>query len=275
MFAHGMKNIVGQEMVKERDKLERKILSLKHKLNKATVAREQSNSSSWADDYTRWDCYEDVEDLEVEIKEAENDLCKLNEKIKLHNSKETDKECGHSYRCSCTGDKSAERAVIAMPTSQRLDQMALFKKQGNDLYAQNEYGESLVLYEKSLIYFEYCFDGTQEERMRADTLRLQCLLNAASCFLHLKLYPRCIEYCNEALQIRPSTKAWFRRSRAHRLQGKFDIAEADLAKASNSLGSNSSLRGDIQREMRLLKEDQRTYQEALTKFAKTSLSGCG
>ena len=156
--------------------------------------------------------------------------------------------------------------------------MALSKKEGNTLYEAKKYKESIALYKKSPIYIEYCFDGNNEERRQADTLRLLCLLNAASCFLHLKLYPRCVEYCSEALKIdNSSTKAWFRRARAHRLQETFDIAENDLSKAIESLGSKIDdvvgIKDDIRREMKLLRDDKRRYKESSTKLATSMVGG--
>ena len=138
--------------------------------------------------------------------------------------------------------------------------MALFKIQGNELFGQQKYNEALNLYEKTLVYFEYCYNGTQEELKQADCLRLQCLLNAAACFLHLKIYTRCIEYCDEALEIdNSSSKAWFRRAKAHRLTGKLEIAENNITRAKQTLGDNSSMHIDIKREMKLLEYDKRRY----------------
>lgn len=271
MFAAGMKDILSQEMAKERDELERKIEDMEHNLRKSRALQEtKKDTISWKKSYRRWDCYEDTDELECKIEAAKQELATLNRKMK---GQDSGKPCDHkNILCTCFGDRSAERKVMNMETSERIEQMALFKRQGNILYTQKKYEESLPLYEKSLIYFEYCFDGTDEERQRADALRYQCLLNAASCFLHMKLYPRCVEYCNEVLEIdRNSTKAWLRRARAHRLQDKLDLAENDLSRAKESSGSNPLFRGDIQREMKLLRDDKRRYKESSTELATSML----
>lgn len=273
MFAGGIRTIIGQEMVKERDKLEETVTAMEQNLTiaRATQDTTADDKDTLANSYKRWDCYQDIDDLEAKIDSARRDLSKLNEKILVHNnSGNSDKHCNHRHRCSCQGDKSAERKVVEMTTSARLEQMASFKKQGNDLYAQKKYKAAVGFYEKTLIYYEYCFlDGSDDELKQAETLRLQAYQNSASCFLHLNLYPRCIDYCNEALEIdNNSTKAWFRRARAHRLQEKFDIAEKDLTKAMESLGLDSSpLINDIKREMKLLKDDKRRYKESSTDLA--------
>jgi len=272
MFSVGMKDIIGQEMTKERDKLAKRIDAMEQNIFKAKAALQNDTcrQDSCNFNYSAWDSFEDTDELEA----YKDDLNKLNIKIQNHNSFDPNKPCNHKYRCSCSGNKSAERKVVAMKTSDRLEQMALFKKEGNTLYAQKKYKESIALYEKSLIYFEYCFDGNQDELKLADALRLQCLLNAASCFLHLNLYPRCIEYCDEALDIDEiSTKAWFRRARAHRLLEKFDNAENDLSKAMGSLGLNLSLKSDIDREIRLLNDDKRRSKKSSTKLATAMIGG--
>ncbi|KAL7540532.1 hypothetical protein ACHAXR_012233 [Thalassiosira sp. AJA248-18] len=251
MFADGgLKDIIGQEMAKEREALQDKILDLQQNLAKATQ-NDTSEEVSWADSYKKWDCYEDTDELEAEIDAAKKALSKLDDKIKNHNHKDTNKPCNHSHRCSCSGNKSAERKVVAMKTSERLDQMTVFKKEGNALFAQKNFKDSIALYEKALIYFEYCFDGTDEERKLADTLRLQCLLNASACFLHLKIYAKCVEYCNEALEIDADNvdsrhvKALYRRSVAHRAMDDVDAARADLRTALKVDPNNSTLKKEL------------------------------
>lgn len=263
MFASGMQDILGQEMVKDRDKLQQRIKDLQANISQAqsvqnntATSSSQRGGDSWAS-YSKWNDYDDVEDLEVEIGTAKEALKKLNDKINGHNTDDA-KTCNHRYQCSCIGDKSVERQVVQMTTQKRLDEMVLFKREGNELFGQQKYNEALNLYEKTLVYFEYCYNGTQEELKQADCLRLQCLLNAAACFLHLKVYTKCIEYCDEALEIdNSSSKAWFRRAKAHRLTGKLEIAENNITRAKQTLGDNSSMHIDIKREMKLLEYDKR------------------
>lgn len=265
-----MKDVIGQEMAKERDKLEKIIVVMEHSLGKARVTQsDQPRNDSWTNAYSRWDCYEDADELESRVDIAKKNLAKLTDKIKNHGGNDSDKECNHRFNCSCSGDKSAEREVVAMKTSERLEQMARFKNDGNVLFANQpaNFKEALALYERSLIYFEYCFDGTDAEIIQADTLRLQCLLNASACFLHLKMYPKCIEYCDEALEVDSrSAKAWFRRGRAHRLQQEFVASERDLRKAKEvSVDGDTQ---DIQRERRLLNEAKEHYKQSSTEVAK-------
>lgn len=260
MFAPGMKSIIDQEMVRERGKLEDSIKALEKTLRRAKVAEEvvaPGRVCNIAKSYNKWDCYEDIDELECQIGNAKQDLAKLDKRIEDRDNDDPENHaCGHRYQCSCSGNKSAERKAMEMGTAKRLEEMARLKKEGNVLYAQRQIKEALVLYEKSLILYEYCFDAVDIERHNAENLRMECLLNAASCFLQIELYRKCVEYCDEALEINSgNTKAWFRRGRAHRLLGKFDSAETDLLKAMECSESENSK--DIKRELIRLRKDRR------------------
>jgi tetratricopeptide (TPR) repeat protein len=61
-------------------------------------------------------------------------------------------------------------------------------------------------------------------------VKLTCELNIAQCLLKLENYGEAIAHCNIALEIDPkSTKALFRRARAHSNVGKYDDARNDLS----------------------------------------------
>ena len=156
MFASGMQDILGQEMVKDRDKLQQRIKDLQAILSQAQSVQNNTGTSSsqrggdsWAS-YSKWNDYDDVEDLEVEIGTAKEALKKLNVKISGHNTDDS-KTCNHRYQCSCIGDKSVERKVVQMTTQKRLDEMTSFKIQGNEIFGQQKYNEALNLYEKTLV----------------------------------------------------------------------------------------------------------------------------
>jgi len=269
MFSPGIKDIIHQEMLKERDKLEKHIKSLEDSLNKASSSANENtnddkttNNKTLTASYSHWDTYEDIEELQEQINDAKKALFKLNEKINCHNNphSSSEKTCGHRYQCSCSGDKRAERAVVSMKTCDRQNKMVLFKEQGNTLFKQQDYKEALALYEKSLIYFEYCFDGSPNERKQADAVREVCLLNAAACFLRLKLYSKCIEYCTDAIEVDDSNpKAWFRRARAHRLTHDFNAAEKDLERTREVSNGDTDTIQAINRELRLLRDDVKKY----------------
>lgn len=169
MFSTVVDKIVKQELENEARELETKIAEMKVNLQRASEPL-----------HTNWDNYQDVEELGSNIESAKDQLSKLKGRIgRLDN--DSLKTCSHRYACQCSGDKRAEREVVAMGTSKRLEEMKSFKEQGNTFFGEKKYREALDLYEKSLIYFEYCFDGTADEQAKADELRLSCLLNAGGC----------------------------------------------------------------------------------------------
>lgn len=87
------------------------------------------------------------------------------------------------------------------------------------------------------------------------------------------MYSRCIEYCNEALEIdAQNIKAMFRRARAHRLLENFDKAEVDLIKVKGIIRQNVDLL-QVERELELLKQSQLEYHAASRQFAQRALGG--
>ncbi|KAL3801069.1 hypothetical protein HJC23_002362 [Cyclotella cryptica] len=270
MFSPVVNNIVRQEMENDAKEIERTIFDMESALQRA-LDNELSHSQ-WTASYRQWDRYEDTDELTSKIEAAKNELAKIRERINRLNDANPSKMCSHRFACSCSGNKQAEREVAFMSTSQRLKEMHSLKENGNAFFGHKNYLGALALYEKSLLYFEYCLTCTETERKDADSLRLQCLLNAAACFLELKMYHRCIEYCTEALEIDPmSIKAFFRRARAFRLQHNFDAAEADLMNAKNIECRKADFI-QIERESELLKDDRRQYETLSRNFARRAMA---
>ena len=48
-----------------------------------------------------------------------------------------------------------------------------------------------------LVYYEYCFPEGDEQQAEADKLRLECLLNLASCKLRTRQYEEVIDSCGQ------------------------------------------------------------------------------
>jgi tetratricopeptide (TPR) repeat protein len=269
MFSPVVNDIVRQEMQKEANDLEKRISSLETELQRAS--KHESSHSQWTASYEHWDNFQDTDELTVALESAKSNLARLKERIKKLGNCDTLKTCSHRHACSCSGNKQTEREVVSMTTSQRIEEMESFKEKGNALFAERKYKEALALYEKSLIFFEYCFDGTEEERRQADNLRLLCQLNAAACFLELKLYSKCIEYCSETLKIDGnSVKALFRRARALRMMDKFHDAQIDLMKAKQIVLRETDL-AQVERELELLKVSQQDYDATFRQFAQKAM----
>ena len=48
-----------------------------------------------------------------------------------------------------------------------------------------------------MVYYEYCFPETEEQQAELDRLRLECLLNLASCKLRTRQYDEVIDSCTQ------------------------------------------------------------------------------
>ncbi len=265
--------LLNEELQRDVSKLEDQIVKMEKQLNKSKPNTNQQNehTSHFSDSYGKWDYFIDTEELEENIKASKAKLKSLKEKSDIYCGNVKENQCPHGINCGCLGNKKAERDVMAMSTSERIRKMDSFKKEGNTLFGKEQYEEALALYEKSLIFYEYCFDGNASERKSAEKLRLQCLLNSAACFLHLNLYRKCIDQCDEALEIDcDSIKALFRRARANRLMDKFDLAEKDLSKIFETNGEKVS--SEVDDEMELLRSSQENYENTSICFAKRAFS---
>lgn len=266
--------LLNEGLQRDISKLEDEISKMEKQLKKAKInENEQSESTShFSDSYGKWNDFNDTEELEENIKACKAKLKSLKEKSNVYCGNVNEKKCSHGINCGCLGNKKAERDVMAMSTSERIRSMNSFKNEGNILFGKEQYEKALALYEKSLIYYEYCFDGNSSERKSAVKLRLQCLLNYAACFLHLNLYRKCIEQCDEALEIDCNNKkALFRRARAHRFMDKFDLAEKDLMKILELRREKVSI--DVENEIELIRSRRQDYETSLICFAKKALSG--
>lgn len=181
MFSPIVNDIVKQELEKEAHELEKKIFEMKITLQRESHrnTNDVSSQAQWMNSYKRWDDYQDTDELQSKFESAENQLTKLKERIARLNDTNP-KSCSHRFSCGCSGNKEAERKVVSMTTSKRLKEMLSFKENGNILFKEKNYWDAMALYEKSLVYFEYCFDGSEVEQKKADALRLCCLLNAGT-----------------------------------------------------------------------------------------------
>lgn len=176
MLSPVVTEIVKQELETEAKQLAKSIAEME-----IVIARSEdikhSAQSEWSDTYKTWEKYQDTEELLTNVESAKGQLANIKERMNRLDGGNS-KSCSHRFACGCSGNKSAEREVVAMSTSSRLKEMQSFKEKGNIFFGEKRYGEALALYEKALVYFEYCFDGTQDEQRLADSLRLRCLLNA-------------------------------------------------------------------------------------------------
>ena len=265
-FAAGMKELMKNDMEKERGRLEKQIAELKERLTKADVSPITSSSSSLTSSYAKFKHLDldTKEELEEQISLARSNLNSLNTKMQSNQN-----TCPRPCLC-CSQDRSAEIAVIKMSTQERIEAMMELKLKGNVLFKNNSNHEALGKYELALIYYEYCFDATGNDRIELENVRLLCLLNAAACTLNLKSYSQCIAFCNEALQIDDTNpKAYYRRGKAYRLLNQYDNAKRDMKRAVELTRGGM----ECNREMKLLQQCEEQYKQDTLNFAQRAIGG--
>ncbi len=271
----------------------------------------KESNNSWTNIYQQWDTWEDVEEMEMILKKTKKKLSKLkknNERLKRNitpssSSTFSSVSSKASYCCN-SQNRIAEREVASMSTKQRLKHMKSFRDNGNKEYHNGNYKDACKWYDKSLIYYEYCFMTTSiNEKKNVEEERILCLLNLAACYLGLKKYTECIESCTEILnETRKYTtntttegercnssnthanantaptcscnkkviKALFRRARALRLTHKFQQAKDDLDEAMKlmKLLNDYFHLNSIENEYKLVKDAIKVYECNSKKIAK-------
>jgi tetratricopeptide (TPR) repeat protein len=215
------------------------------------------------------DNWEDREELECELNDT-------NEKLKSAKRKGKQRKAFPRTAC-CSHNRTKEREVASMTTPERLKSMYSFRKDyGNVLFQDGKFIDALQWYEKSLIYSEYCFPKKNEEAT-LNQERVHCLLNASACFLELREYSRCIEYCTEALDIaQGTTKAFFRRSKAQRCLCNFEEAKNDIElarKFTSKLSERAAclIKVSLDEEEVILNNAVKAYESQSQQFAKRML----
>lgn len=142
---------------------------------------------------------------------------------------------------------------------EKIEQANLRKTQGNALYSQGKYSRAIGKYKRALEFVDYLYKATDEEKQKANQVKLVCHLNMAQCFLKQQDWKLAIEQCNKSLEIdKSSSKAIFRRAQAHSALDNWDLARADFDRALELLPGDA----DVTREYNKLKlkmkaQDQR------------------
>lgn len=148
---------------------------------------------------------------------------------------------------ACNHDHSAERRIYEMPLADQIRSCAEFKRVGNMFFKEGQFFRAAEKYRMCMVYYEYCFPETEEQQAELDRLRLECLLNLASCKLRTRQYDEVIDSCTQVLSKDPvSVKALFRRAQAHRCKDSFEEALADIAAACKLDPTSTALRAEAQ-----------------------------
>jgi len=130
-----------------------------------------------------------------------------------------------------------------MNVDEKLQAGARYKEIGNTYFKAQQYRRAQRQYKEAIEFFRYDSSLNDEEKKKANELKLPCHLNYAACALKLKEWRLAKENCDKALAIETNNvKALFRRAQAY--LGTFDheLAQKDLVAAAKLEPANKDIR---------------------------------
>ena len=121
-----------------------------------------------------------------------------------------------------------------------------------------QYFRASEYYRKVIIWLDYAFPETDEERAEMVAIQLPALLNLTICLLKMKKYSEVLVQCYQVLQLdENNTKALYCQAKAHRFLDNFDKATESILRARAIDPGNVDLRC----EQALLENKKRRYRE--------------
>ncbi|XP_026431708.1 70 kDa peptidyl-prolyl isomerase-like isoform X2 [Papaver somniferum] len=125
-----------------------------------------------------------------------------------------------------------EKPHWKIETAEKLEACEKKKDEGNRLFRCGKFWCSSMKYEKAVKCVEFDHSFTDEEKTRANALRISCHLNNAACKLKLGDYVEASKCCTKVLELDPSNvKALYRRSQSYLETRDLEKAEIDIKKA--------------------------------------------
>ncbi|XP_060634032.1 peptidyl-prolyl cis-trans isomerase FKBP4 [Anolis sagrei] len=144
--------------------------------------------------------------------------------------------------------KSFEKAKESweMNTDEKLEQGSIAKEKGTQYFKEGKYKRATLQYKKIVSWLEHETGLSDEEELKAKSLRLAAHLNLAMCHLKLKEYTHVLENCNKALELDNSNeKGLFRRGEAHLAVNDFELAREDFQKVLQLYPSNKAAKAQL------------------------------
>ncbi|KAE9599730.1 hypothetical protein Lal_00045764 [Lupinus albus] len=165
-----------------------------------------------------------------------------------------------------------EKPFWKMDTQEKMEACERKKHDGNLLFKTENYSSACKKYEQAIRCIEFDHSFSDDEKRRANTLRLSCNLNKAACKLKLGEYSEASRLCTKVLEKDPlNVKALYRRCQAYLKTSDLEKAEADIKRALIIDPNNR----DIKIEYKELKHKQKQYSRYETDIFSTMLSRMG
>ncbi|KAL9673708.1 hypothetical protein QQ045_029969 [Rhodiola kirilowii] len=129
-------------------------------------------------------------------------------------------------------DFTKDKPLWKMDTLEKIQASEKTKCEGNELFKSGRLLLASSKYEKAAKYLEFDHSFTEEEKRRADALRVSCYINNAACKLKINELLGAAKQCTKALEVDPdNVKALYRRCKAYLRANEFEKAETDIRKA--------------------------------------------
>mmetsp|Transcript_30550 Transcript_30550/g.43821 ORF Transcript_30550/g.43821 Transcript_30550/m.43821 type:complete len:329 (-) Transcript_30550:149-1135(-) len=233
-------------------------------------------NKDWAQNYRRWDKWDDVEELQN---------IKADEESKLQSlmRKNVESSLGHYH------DHTEERAFYELSENDKFLRCEQYRKIGNYLFSEGQYETAAEHYRVAIAYYEYCFpeESNDEEVSRTsssepikrvtqkdlDHLRHACLCNSSLCLIRLKRYRLAVEAASKVINEQSSllmVKALYRRAKAYTLLDEYDSSLMDLQSALKILPSDVL----ILKEISHVKQRMERYHSKAKIMSCTMLNTC-
>ncbi|KAL0346133.1 UNVERIFIED_CONTAM: peptidyl-prolyl isomerase [Sesamum radiatum] len=168
-----------------------------------------------------------------------------------------------------------EKPFWKMDVQERITSCEAKKHEGNILFKAGKFQlasknfVNLLTPLQASKYIEYSHSLSEDQKHKANTLRLTCYLNDAACKLKLGEDQEASRLCTKVLQLDPcNVKALFRRSQAYMRTSDLEKAEEDINRAL-AIDPNNK---DFKIKLKELRDKQRQYVKQEAKIFSTMIS---
>ncbi|XP_055809233.1 70 kDa peptidyl-prolyl isomerase-like [Solanum dulcamara] len=156
-----------------------------------------------------------------------------------------------------------------MDTKEKLEACEKIKSEGNELFKDGKFQYASRKYEKASKFIQFNHSFNNDDKCRANTLRLSCYLNNAACKLKMGEHQEASKLCSKVIDYDPcNVKALFRRAQAYLRINELEKAEIDIKKALEVDPNNR----DVKMMYKELKNKQKQYAQHEVEIFSTMLS---